>query len=245
MKKQVLILIIIVAVLICIGLIAVGNIYKPAESEKSTQMSSTNSNEVQESNKKSNDNDTNLEKNNSANSKENKTIEINNRQDNGKFEIIEIEKSKFESDYTIIDEREIYNKIINIEKENNNVTITRKETEENNNILALDEKSKVKSNTKYNIENIKAAGIKDIFIGEEGHEGIYPLIYILQKDGTVKGIDIEEAFKTGTFVAQNISELKNVEKIEQADVHPKDDSGYMAIVITTSDKKIYELRKKD
>lgn len=78
----------------------------------------------------------------------------------------------------------------------------------------------------------------------EGQDWDYPLIFILQKDGTVKGIDMENGYKTGEFIAKNISELKNVDRFEQVDVTPQNNSGYYAVVAITKDNLVYEVGVK-
>ena len=50
-------------------------------------------------------------------------------------------------------------------------------------------------------------------------------------------------YKTGEFIAKSISGLEHVEKIEQADVFLVNDSGYIAVVATTKDGAMYEIRK--
>ena len=100
-------------------------------------------------------------------------------------------------------------------------------------------------NKEYTIINVNAKDVKDIFYGTEGHEVGYPSVFILLNDGTVKGIDTKKGYRTGSFAASNISGLKDVEKIEQADVTPLNDSGYEAIVAITKDNSKYEILKKD
>ena len=87
-----------------------------------------------------------------------------------------------------------------------------------------------------------AEDIDKIFVGGEGQELVYPNIYLLAKDGSVKGIDVKEGYEEGTFTAYDISGLKNVESIDQVSVAKPNDSGYEAIVASTKDNEYYELR---
>lgn len=158
------------------------------------------------------------------------------------FELIEVEKTDFETNYTIVKEMDIITKKWLVIEKEDKLTIKIINSEENE---MLFEKGKgVNYNEKYNIKNIEANEVKSIFYGAEGHEIGYPLVFLLEKDGTVKGIDIEKGYKTGEFVAQDIVGLKNVTKIEQADVTRANDSGYQAVIASTKDGKVYEIRIK-
>lgn len=160
------------------------------------------------------------------------------------FEIIEVEKQDFEANYTIVKEMDIITKKwLILEKEDKELAIKIINSKENE---MLFEKGKgVNYNEKYNIENIEANQVKTIFYGAEGQEIGYPLVILLKKDGTVKGVDIENGYKTGEFLAYDILELKDVIKIEQADVTRANDSGYQAVIASTKDGKVYEIRVKN
>lgn len=64
----------------------------------------------------------------------------------------------------------------------------------------------------------------------------------LLKDGTVKGVDIENGYNTSNFIAETISGLKDVQKIEQANASRPDDSGYACVVAILNDESVYEIR---
>ena len=93
-------------------------------------------------------------------------------------------------------------------------------------------------------KNRNAEDVSQIFCGCEGQDLIYPVVYLLLKDETVKGIDIENGYNTAEFKAETIFGLNNIEKIEQTSVAIPDDSGYEAVVAITEDETAYEIRKK-
>lgn len=64
----------------------------------------------------------------------------------------------------------------------------------------------------------------------------------LLKDGTVKGVDIENGYNTSNFIVETISGLKDVQKIEQANASRPDDSGYACVVVILNDESVYEIR---
>lgn len=172
--------------------------------------------------------------------------EINNESEadtiENNFKVIKIEENDFNKNYTIQKPIEIITKnYLKIEEENNNLLITLIESNQNRELLQ--DKNSVTYNKRYTISNISTKDIDEIFYGVEGQDIMYPLVYILQKDGTIKGIDTEYGYKTGNFIAENVLGLENVEKIEQASVTPPNDSGYEAIIAITKDKSVYEIRK--
>lgn len=175
--------------------------------------------------------------------KENTQSITNNENEKEIFEVKKVENEQFNSSYKITENGEIealYGLII--EKQNDELTIIINKTKTNE--MLLEKENGITYSEKYRINNINAEDVKSTFCGIEGQEAGYPLIFILQKDGTVKGIDMVQGYKTGKFVANNISGLKNVEKIQQADVTPENDSGYMAVVAITKDDSKYEIRMK-
>lgn len=168
-------------------------------------------------------------------------IDDKNDEDYGNFGLRKIDKESFDSEYTIVhgEYDTIFKEWFVIGQENNDLTITIIESDANK---YLSEKA-VNYNEKYIIKNIDLNDIESVFCGVEGQDIYYPSVFILQKDGTVKGVDTEYGYKTGEFIAKRISELDQVEKIEQADVFLVNDSGYIAVVATTKDGEMYEIRK--
>lgn len=184
---------------------------------------------------------TNVE-NSSQDIEQGETENIANEDEEKIWEIKKVNNTDFNNNYTIEEQYKIINeKYFNINKQGEQLTITLIDSDENNNLLG--DTSGLEYNKEYVINNSNANNIKSIFCGGEGQDLMYPLVFLLQQDGTVQGIDIESGYKTGNFVAKNISELKDVEKIEQASVTPKDDSGYVAVIAITKDDTVYELRK--
>lgn len=166
---------------------------------------------------------------------------VNNEDEEKVWDIKKVNRVDFNNNYTIEEQYKIINeKYFKINKQGEKLTITLIDSDENDNLLG--DTSGLEYKKEYIINNSNAKNIKSIFCGGEGQDLMYPLVFLLQQDGTVQGIDIESGYKTGNFVAKNISELKDVEKIEQASVTPKDDSGYTAVVAITKDDTVYELR---
>ena len=182
----------------------------------------------------------------SANNSENATnvIETNISNENtqkGKFNIIEVDENTFKDNYTVQQPFDIINKeYFNIEKENSNLTISLIQSDINKELLR--DTKNIKYAEKYTINNVSTEEVNTVFCGGEGQDLVYPVVYLLLNNGTVKSVNIEEGYKTGVFNAEIISNLENVQKIEQADVTPKVDSGYVAVIATTEDGKIYEIR---
>lgn len=202
------------------------------ENNRTDNETDTNtSNEIANNNA---DNDISEINNESANQNE-----INNEYDDGTFRVREIDNESFNSSYKIIEEEEVAKNSVSIEEKDNNLTIAILKTNLNESLL--ENGSAITYDTKYDISNINADEVDTIFYGMEGQDWDYPLIFILQKDGTVKGIDMENGYKTGEFIAKNISELKNVDRFEQVDVTPQNNSGYYAVVAITKDNLVYEV----
>lgn len=194
------------------------------------------------------------EENNTAISEETKTQETNTEETNtestgnetnnteNNFKIIEVEDDDYKNNYEIVEQYEIINTdYFKIEKENNNIVITFIESDRNKELL--NDNKQVTYNKGYIINNVNAEDVSEIFCGGEGQDLVYPLVYLLLKDGTVKGIDIENGYNTGNFNAETIPGLENVEKIEQTSVTHPNDSGYVAVVAITKDGTAYEIRK--
>lgn len=158
------------------------------------------------------------------------------------FEIKDVKQNDFDNNYKIEKQLEIITKnYFKIDMQNDDLVISLIESNENKELL---QGKKAIYNQKYIISNVKAKDVEHIFYGNEGQDIMYPLIYLLQKDGTVKGIDTEYGYKTGEFIAEDILGLNNVEKIEQTSVTPPNDSGYEAVIAITKDQKVYEIHKK-
>lgn len=202
-----------------------------------------NANKAEENNtavsEETNTQETNTEETNTENtdSTENET---NNTESN--FRTIEVTEDDFKNNYEIVEQYEIINTdYFNIKKENNNVVITLIESDRNKELL--NDNQQVTYNKGYIINNVNAEDVSEIFCGGEGQDLVYPLVYLLLKDGTVKGVDIENGYNTVNFNAETIPGLENVEKIEQTSVTPPNDSGYVAVVAITKDGTAYEIRK--
>lgn len=168
---------------------------------------------------------------------------INNSTSKNSFEIVEVQENDFKNNYKVEEQFEIINKAyFNVEKEDKFITITLIESSQNEELLKNNEK--ITFNQKYTISNVNAEDVSQIFCGCEGQDLIYPVVYLLLKDETVKGIDIENGYNTAEFKAETIFGLNNIEKIEQTSVTIPDDSGYEAVVAITEDETAYEIRKK-
>lgn len=167
----------------------------------------------------------------------------NTKRENNIFEIKKIDKNTFDSDYKIIQYQDIISKQwFNVEKQNDNIVINIVESDINEQLF---ENGKgIEYNKKYVINGVNSSDVDSIFYGVEGQELDYPLLLLLQKDGTIKGIDVKYGYITGEFFAQDILGLENIVKIEQTDVTPANDSGYEAVVGITKDNSIYEIRCK-
>lgn len=242
MNKGVLVIVILI-VLFCGGFI-VFTVLNNNEEDKNDINT-----EIIENNRTDNETDTNTSNeiaNNNAdndipeiNNESANQNEINNEYDDGTFRVREIDNESFNSSYKIIEEEEVAKNSVSIEEKDNNLTIAILKTNLNESLL--ENGSAITYDTTYDISNINADDVDTIFYGMEGQDWDYPLIFILQKDGTVKGIDMENGYKTGEFIAKNISELKNVDRFEQVDVTPPNNSGYYAVVAITKDNLVYEV----
>lgn len=230
MKKVILILL---ALIICAGGIYIILYYN-------TDMGRENNNSI--INDTSMINETNITNNENENSNTNNETNIATSKNN--FKIVEVEETDFKSNYELEDPFEIINKdYFNVEKEEGSVVITLIESEQNKELIKDNEK--VTYDEKYTISNVDVENVDKIFCGGEGQDLVYPLVYILQKDGTVKGVDIKNGYNTGKFVAYDISGLENIQRIEQVSVTPVNDSGYEAIVAISEDESVYEIRYEE
>ncbi|MCI8291397.1 MAG: hypothetical protein HFJ25_04000 [Clostridia bacterium] len=173
----------------------------------------------------------------------NSTSLSNTKREDNIFEIKKIDKDAFTSDYKIVQYQDMFFKqLFNIEKQNDNIIITIVESDMNEQLF---ENGKgIEYNKKYVINGVNSSDVDNIFYGVEGQALDYPLLLLLQKDGTVKGVDIKYGYIRGEFFAQDILGLENVVRIEQTDVTPVNDSGYEAVVGITKDNSIYEIRCK-
>lgn len=238
MNKGVLVIVILI-VLFCGGFI-VFTVLNNNEEDKNNINT-----EIIENNRTDNETDTNTSNdiaNNyitEINNESTNQNEINDEYDDGTFRVRQIDNESFNSSYKIIEEEEVAKNSVSIEEKDNNLTIAILKTNLNESLL--ENGSAITYDTKYDISNINADDVDTIFYGMEGQDWDYPLIFILQKDGTVKGIDTENGYKTGEFIAKNISELKNVDRFEQVDVTPQNNSGYYAVVAITKDNLVYEV----
>lgn len=196
------------------------------------------------------ENTTSFNETNSVNNNENiigninETNSFNTNIIEGNFKIVEVDENSFKNNYTIEEPFDIINEeYFNIEKENSTLTISLIQSDRNKELLG--DIKEITYNQKYIINNVNAEEVTTIFCGGEGQDLMYPVVYLLLNNGTVKGVDIEAGYNTGTFNAETIYNLENVQKIEQADVAPPNDSGYVAVVATTEDGKVFEIRKEE
>lgn len=165
--------------------------------------------------------------------------ETSNDYDDGTFRVRQIDNETYRSYYEILEEEKIAKDSVNIEEQGDNLTITI--VKNNLNDMLFEHGSEISYDTQYNISNISASDVENIFYGMEGQDWDYPLVFILQKNGNVKGIDMEHGYKTGEFIAKNISELKDVTEFKQVSVSLPNDSGYNAVVAITKDGMVYEV----
>ena len=206
----------------------------------------TDNNKIDENNNQISNENTQNVNSNGANTQNTENMNTNNEHNNSEsnFKIIEIMEEDFKNNYEIEEQYEIINKeYFNIKKKDNNVVITLIESDRNNDLL--NENKQVTYNKEYIINNVNAEDVAEIFCGGEGQDLVYPVVYLLLKDGTVKGIDIENGYKTGNFNAETISGLENIQTIEQTSVTRPNDSGYEAVVAITKDGDVYEIRQVD
>lgn len=225
MKK---IILLILVLIICVGGFCIIRYYNINTNDTSKTSENTNvtSNKASNENVVEQDNNTNVD-----------TSKSN-------FEIVKVTENDFKNNYKVEKQFEIITKeYFNVKKENNNVIITLIESSQNRELLKNNEKAAY--NKKYVINNVSAENVNKIFFGGEGQDLMYPVVYLLLKDGTVKGVDIKNGYDTGNFNAETISGLKDVQKIEQTSVTPPNDSGYEAVVAITNDEIVYEIRKVD
>lgn len=233
MKKFGLFILFILAIAICVGgvfLIRYYNFMPQDETANTTQKSNeTIENEVTN----------NLE--NSVNNTN--TMDTSVTSENDRFSIQKVSNSDYSKYYKLEEEMSIIEEsYFKVEKKDNNITITLVKSEQNDALITDDV---LKYDTEYKVENVVAEDIDKIFVGGEGQDLVYPNIYLLAKDGSVKGIDVKEGYEKGTFTAYDVSGLKNVESIDQLSVSKPNDSGYEAIVASTKDNKYYELRYEE
>lgn len=249
MKKNILsFLILVFILLICVGGIYIIKYYNtetnhPSKIAENNNIISNETNTINDENVIVQDNNNNNNSNNNnSNSSNNNVLNVDTSKK--KFEIVKVKENDFKNNYEIEKPFEIISKdYLSIEKEDNNVVIILVESTQNKELLKNNKN--VILNKKYTIENVSAEEVNKIFCGGEGQDLMYPVVYLLLNDGTVKGIDIEDGYNTGKFKAEIISGLENVQKIEQTSVTPPDDSGYEAVVAITKDETVYEIRKVD
>ena len=243
MKKIILIVLTVLVIFVLIVLCGEIIILKKDNNELQQNANNEINNDISGENDVNNNNE-NLNEQNNSNINENSS-NMNEIKKENSFEIYKIDSEDFKNSYTIVEPYEIITEnYFNVKKQNDNVVISLIDSKQNQELLQ-DKESGLTYNKEYIISNIEAKDVVDIFYGGEGQELNYPLVFFLQKDGTVKGIDIEYGYNTGNFIAEDIPEIKNVEKIEQADVTRINDSGYVAVVAITKDNEAYEIRKQD
>ena len=229
MKKWILVIVILIIV-ICGGLF----IYNINNDDHSQQNMNTNSNTI--SNETSNTNN-DISNTISSNATENET---NNANTDNHFRVREVSNEEFNASYEVTKTGEdTVKNALTIAEQDDDLTITFKESDLNE--MLFGRGKAIEYNEKYIIRNVTSDEVETIFYGMEGQDWDYPLVFLLLKDGTVKGIAMENGYKTGEFVAEDISEVNNVDRFEQVSVTPQNNSGYNAVVAITKDGSIYEI----
>lgn len=229
MKKWILVIVILIIV-ICGGLF----IYNINNDDHSQQNTNTNSNAI--SNETSNTNN-DISNTISSNATENET---NNANTDNHFRVREVSNEEFNASYEVTETGEdTVKNALTIAEQDGDLTITFKESDLNE--MLFGRGKAIEYNEKYIIRNVTSDEVETIFYGMEGQDWDYPLVFLLLKDGTVKGIAMENGYKTGEFVAEDISEVNNVDRFEQVSVTPQNNSGYNAVVAITKDGSIYEI----
>ena len=133
-----------------------------------------------------------------------------------------------------------------VEKQDGKLVITIKDTEIMRGILSNLESLGIEYGKSYIIDSdIDVGNINVIFYAVHGQDVSDPLIvYLIQKDGTVKGIDVGNGCKTGKFVVDDIG-LNNIERLENANCVEDGYGGAVTTVAFSKDNKIYELNDYD
>ena len=158
-------------------------------------------------------------------------------ENDGTYTVSEVDEDDYNSYYTVEETDETYADSFDIEENGDELTIIFYDTELNEYLLGDDDG--IEYDTEYTVTN--SGDIEAIFVGEEGQDWNYPLVLLLQTDGTVKGIDMEEGYKAGEFIAKDITELEDIESFEQVSVAYPDDSGYRGVVAIAEDGTVYEI----
>ena len=129
--------------------------------------------------------------------------------------------------------------------QNNNLVVTIKNSEEMENIIqnsSLKGNIQVEYNKAYVIDNVNAEDIAKIFYAGYGQDIFEPfVVYLIQKDGTVKGLDIINGCGNGTFIADIVPGLENIERIENMDSREIKGGGARTVVAFANDGTMYEL----
>ena len=236
MKKWIIVIVILIIV-ICGGLF-IYNISNDDNSQPNTNTNSnTISNETSNTNNEVLDNNNDISNNISSNATEN---ENNNANTDNHFRVREVSNEEFNASYEVTEtEEDTVKNALTIAEQDDDLTITFKESDLNE--MLFGRGKAIEYNEKYVIRNVTSDEVETIFYGMEGQDWDYPLVFLLLKDGTVKGIAMENGYKTGEFVAEDISEVNNVDRFEQVSVTPQNNSGYNAVVAVTKDGSIYEI----
>lgn len=136
-----------------------------------------------------------------------------------------------------------------VEEKENNLTITFIDSEKMKSLEVgeyIRRNENLDFNESYIINNVNTQDVESIFYAAYGQDLSDPLIiYIIQKDGTVKGIDVLDCCKNGYFIADNVVGLENIDRIENVDAGQLDDSGFITVLAFTKDNKIYNLNDYD
>lgn len=183
--------------------------------------------------------DTNSVSENSTESEDEVSNETETSYENdGTFVVTEVDGDDYDLYYTIVETDEEYAESFDFIIENNEeLTITFYDTELNE--YLIEDSDVIEYNTEYTV--INSGDIEYIFVGEVGQDLNYPLVLLLQTDGTVKAIDMRDGYLTGEFIAKDLTELENIESFEQVSISYPEDSGYYGVVAISEDGLIYEI----
>ena len=235
MKKGIIIFLIILVIL-CGGFI----VYYIMDSRNVDQ---ENGNTISNVNTEENDNNLiNNENTNNNTAGNNDEAQGNtvDESDDGTFIVRNVKNEDFNAYYKKIEIIDEAKDCVKIEKKDNTLILNLIESDTNE--ILFERGSVVSYDETYTISNVNANDVKTIFYGAEGQDIGYPLVLLLLNDGTVKGVDIQNGYQTGNFIAKNISGVENIVEFEQVDVTPPNDSGFIGVVAISKDNTIYSIQ---
>lgn len=178
-----------------------------------------------------------------------KLVEVDPKYYNSPNPLTEANKLYYDTIYNWDYEAQILGSYYRVEEKENNLTITFIDSEKMKSLEVgeyIRRNENLDFNESYIINNVNTQDVESIFYAAYGQDLSDPLIiYIIQKDGTVKGIDVLDCCKNGYFIADNVVGLENIDRIENVDAGQLDDSGFITVLAFTKDNKIYNLNDYD